>query len=282
MHPFIKHLIENMNELFSIAGKVAVITGAGGVLGGNIAQHFVQQGAKVVAIDIRQEQLDNRVAELKQYGNDVIGIIGNVLDIASLEKVAEEVVAKWGQIDILLNIAGGNMPGATLEPDQHFYDMDISCWEKVTNLNMNGTVYPSMIFGKVMAKQKKGCIINVSSMAAYSAITRVPGYSAAKTAVANFTQWLASEMALKYGDGIRVNAIAPGFFIGDQNRRVLINPDGSLTDRSKKVLAKTPMNRFGDIKELNGAVQFLCSEAASFVTGAMLPIDGGFSAFSGV
>ena len=271
-----------MNELFSIAGKVAVITGAGGVLGGNIAQHFVQQGAKVVAIDIRQEQLDNRVAELKQYGNDVIGIIGNVLDIASLEKVAEEVVAKWGKIDILLNIAGGNMPGATLEPDQHFYDMDISCWEKVTNLNMNGTVYPSMIFGKVMAKQKKGCIINVSSMAAYSAITRVPGYSAAKTAVANFTQWLASEMALKYGDGIRVNAIAPGFFIGDQNRRVLINPDGSLTNRSKKVLAKTPMNRFGDIKELNGAVQFLCSEAASFVTGAMLPIDGGFSAFSAV
>ena len=270
------------SELFSIAGKVAVITGAGGVLGGNIAQHFVQQGAKVVAIDIRQEQLDNRVAELKQYGNDVIGIIGNVLDIASLEKVAEEVVAKWGQIDILLNIAGGNMPGATLEPDQHFYDMDISCWEKVTNLNMNGTVYPSMIFGKVMAKQKKGCIINVSSMAAYSAITRVPGYSAAKTAVANFTQWLASEMALKYGDGIRVNAIAPGFFIGDQNRRVLINPDGSLTDRSKKVLAKTPMKRFGDIKELNGAVHFLCSEAASFVTGAMLPIDGGFSAFSGV
>ena len=266
-----------MNELFSIAGKVAVITGAGGVLGGNIAQHFVQQGAKVVAIDIRQEQLDNRVAELKQYGQDVIGIIGDVLDIASLEKVAEEIVAQWGQIDILLNIAGGNMPGATLESDQNFYDMDISCWEKVTSLNMNGTVYPSMIFGKVMAEQKKGCIINVSSMAAYSAITRVPGYSAAKTAVANFTQWLASEMALKYGDGIRVNAIAPGFFIGDQNRRVLINPDGSLTDRSKKVLAKTPMNRFGDIKELNGAVQFLCSEAASFVTGAMLPIDGGFS-----
>ena len=280
MYPFIKTFDRTMNELFSIAGKVAVITGAGGVLGGNIAQHFVQQGAKVVAIDIRQEQLDNRVAELKQYGEDVIGIIGNVLDIASLEKVAGEIVAKWGRIDILLNIAGGNMPGATLEPDQHFYDMDISCWEKVTNLN--GTVYPSMIFGKVMAQQGKGCIINVSSMAAYSAITRVPGYSAAKTAVANFTQWLASEMALKYGDGIRVNAIAPGFFIGDQNRRVLINPDGSLTDRSKKVLAKTPMKRFGDIKELNGAVHFLCSEAASFVTGAMLPIDGGFSAFSGV
>ena len=263
-----------MNEQFSIAGKVAVITGAGGVLGGSIAKCFMEQGAKVVAVDIRQEQLDKRVEELKAYGEDVIGIVGNVLDIASLEKLADDIVAKWGRIDILLNIAGGNMPGATLAPDQNFFDMDVTCWEKVTNLNMNGTVYPSMVFSKVMAKQGKGCIVNVSSMAAYSAITRVPGYSAAKTAVANFTQWLASELALKYGDGIRVNAIAPGFFIGDQNRAVLINPDGSLTDRSKKVLAKTPMKRFGDINELNGAVQFLCSDAASFVTGALLPIDG--------
>lgn len=227
-----------MNEQFSIAGKIAVITGAGGVLGGSIAKCFMEQGAKVVAVDIRQEQLDKRVEELKAYGEDVIGIVGNVLDIASLEKLADDIVAKWGRIDILLNIAGGNMPGATLAPDQNFFDMDVTCWEKVTNLNMNGTVYPSMVFSKVMAKQGKGCIVNVSSMAAYSAITRVPGYSAAKTAVANFTQWLASELALKYGDGIRVNAIAPGFFIGDQNRAVLINPDGSLTDRSKKVLAK--------------------------------------------
>ena len=271
-----------MNELFSIAGKVAIITGAGGVLGGSMVKHFVQQGAKVVAVDIRQEQLDKRVAELEQQGGEVMGVVGNVLEVASLENLAEQVVSRWGKIDILLNIAGGNMPGATLDPEQHFYDMDITCWEKVTNLNMNGTVYPSMVFGKVMAKQKKGCIVNVSSMAAYSAITRVPGYSAAKSAVANFTQWLASEMALKYGDGIRVNAIAPGFFIGDQNRRVLINPDGSLTERSRKVLAKTPMKRFGDITELNGAVQFLCSDAASFITGALLPIDGGFSAFSGV
>ena len=271
-----------MNELFGIAGKVAVITGAGGVLGGNIAKHFMRQGAKVVAVDIRQEQLDKRVSELKQYGNEVIGVVGDVLDVASLGKLAGQVLSQWGKIDILLNIAGGNMPGATLEPEQHFYDMDIACWEKVAGLNMNGTVYPSMVFGKVMAEQKKGCIVNVSSMAAYSAITRVPGYSAAKSAVANFTQWLASEMALKYGDSIRVNAIAPGFFIGDQNRRVLINPDGSLTERSRKVLAKTPMGRFGDITELNGAVQFLCSDAASFITGALLPVDGGFSAYSGV
>lgn len=271
-----------MHEQFSIKGKVAVITGAGGVLGGSIAKSFVDAGAKVVALDIRQEQLDARIKELTSDGGEAIGIVGNALDIESLENVAKEIISKWGRIDILLNIAGGNMPGATLNPDQHFYDMKISDWEKVTSLNMNGTVYPSMVFGKVMSEQKSGCIINVSSMAAYSAITRVPGYSAAKTAVSNFTQWLATEMALKYGDGIRVNAIAPGFFIGDQNRAVLINPDGSLTDRSIKVLAKTPMGRFGDITELNGAVQFLCSDAASFITGVVLPIDGGFSAFSGV
>lgn len=271
-----------MNEQFSIKGKVAVITGAGGVLGGSIAKSFVDAGVKVVAIDIRQEQLDVRVKELTVGGGEAIGIIGNVLDVPSLENVAKEVVAKWGRIDILLNIAGGNTPGGTLAPDKDFFDMSIGEWEKVTGLNMNGTVYPSMVFGKVMAAQKSGSIINVSSMAVYSAITRVPGYSAAKAAVTNFTQWLASEMALKYGEKIRVNAIAPGFFIGDQNRAVLINPDGSLTDRSKKVLAKTPMGRFGDITELNGAVQFLCSNAASFITGVVLPIDGGFSAFSGV
>ena len=271
-----------MNELFNISGKVAIITGAGGVLGGNIAKHFITQGAKVAALDIRQEPLDARVEELLALGGEAIGITGNVLDVESLEKVAAGVVARWGRIDILLNIAGGNMPGATLAPDQPVFEMKISDWEKVTTLNLNGTVYPSLVFGKVMAAQKQGAIVNISSMAAYSAITRVPGYSVAKTGISNFTQWLAMEMAMKYGDGVRVNAIAPGFFIGDQNRAVLINPDGSLTERSVKVLAKTPMNRFGDISELNGAVQFLCSRAASFVTGVVLPVDGGFSSFSGV
>lgn len=273
---------EFMNEKFSVAGKVAVITGAGGVLGGSIAKSFVNEGARVVAMDIRQENLDIRILELTAEGGEAIGIVGNVLDIASLEKAANEIIAKWGRIDILLNIAGGNVPGATLLPDQEFFDMEIANWEKVTNLNMNGTVYPSYVFGKVMAEQKSGSIINVSSMAAMQSMTRVPGYSAAKAAVSNFTQWLAMEMAMKYGDGIRVNAIAPGFFIGDQNRAVLLNPDGSLTDRSLKVLANTPMNRFGDISELNGVVQFLCSEAASFVTGVVLPVDGGFSSYSGV
>lgn len=271
-----------MNEQFSIAGKVAVITGAGGVLGGSIARSFIEQGAKVVALDIRPEQLEERLKELEAIGGDVMGIVGNVLDIESLESVAKTILERWGRIDILLNVAGGNLPGATLDPDQPFHEMKITDWEKVTSLNINGTVYPSLVFGKVMANQKSGSIVNVSSMAAYSAITRVPGYSLAKTGISNFTQWLASEMALKYGDGVRVNAIAPGFFIGDQNRKVLINPDGSLTERSQKVIAKTPMRRFGNIDELNGAVQFLCSPAASFVTGVVIPIDGGFSAFSGV
>jgi NAD(P)-dependent dehydrogenase (short-subunit alcohol dehydrogenase family) len=268
--------------MFSIQEKVAVITGAGGVLGGNIARHFLLQGARVVLLDIRQEQLDSRVAQLRSLGGKVIGFTCNVLDVCSLENVAAEIVAQWGRIDILLNIAGGNMPGATLGPLQPVFEMDIADWEKVVSLNLNGTVFPSLVFGKIMASQKSGSVVNVSSMASYSAITRVPGYSAAKAAVANFTQWLATEMSLKFGDKVRVNAVAPGFFLGDQNRAVLINPDGSLTERSKKALAKTPMQRFGDIEELNGTVQFLCSDAASFITGAVIPVDGGFSAFSGV
>ncbi|MCD8102506.1 MAG: SDR family oxidoreductase [Alistipes sp.] len=271
-----------MNEMFSISGKVAVITGAGGVLGSSIARSFASEGAKIAALDIRKENVDRVVGELSEINPEVIGIEGNVLDIASLEKVRDEIVAKWGRVDILINVAGGNLPGATLTPEQTVFDMKIEDWEKVTRLNLDGTVYPSLVFGKVMADNKSGSIINISSMTAYSAITRVLGYSVAKTGVSNFTQWMAMEMAMKFGDKVRVNAIAPGFFIGDQNRAILINPDGSLTDRSKKVIAKTPMGRFGDITELNGAVQFLCSDAASFITGVVLPVDGGFSSFSGV
>ena len=275
--------MDNNTQMYSIEGKVAIITGAGGVLGGSVAKSFMRAGAKVVALDIRQEQLDKRIEELNAIGNgEAMGLICNVLDIDSIKAMANKVVEKWGRIDILINIAGGNMPGATLRPDQPIFDMKIEDWNKVTNLNMNGTVYPSIVVGEIMAKQKKGAMVNISSMAALQAMTNVPGYSAAKAAVTNFTQWMAMEMALKYGDGIRVNSVAPGFFIGDQNRAVLLNPDGSLTERSHKVLANTPMRRFGDINELNGAIQFLCSDAASFITGANLPIDGGFSTFSGV
>jgi NAD(P)-dependent dehydrogenase (short-subunit alcohol dehydrogenase family) len=267
---------------FSIRDKIAVITGAGSVLGGCIARSFLKAGAKVVAIDICQGQLDTRLQDLREVNNSVIGFACNVLNLEELQEVSVEIVNKMGRIDILLNITGGDISENILSPDQDFCDMPVTEWEKITNLNFNGTIYPSMVFGKIMGRQKSGSIINISSMAMYSAITRMPGYSTAIAAVSNFTQWLAAEMALKYSEDIRVNAIAPGFFIGDQNRSILINPDGSLTERSKKVLAKTPMKRFGDIDELNGAVQFLCSPAASFITGVVLPIDGGFTAFSGV
>ena len=271
-----------MENMFDIAGRVAVITGAGGVLGGSVAKSLVAAGAKIVVLDIRQENLDARVKELQELGGEAFGLICNVLDMDSLNATAKQIVEKWGRIDILINCAGGNIPGATLTPDQTIFDMQVADWEKVTNLNLHGTVYPCWAFGKVMAEQGKGSIITISSMATYSAITRVPGYSVAKTGINIFTQWMATELAQKFGEGVRINAIAPGFFIGDQNRALLINPDGSLTDRSQKILYKTPMGRFGDISELNGAVQFLCSDAASFITGAILPIDGGFSSFSGV
>ncbi|MGQ1784861.1 MULTISPECIES: SDR family oxidoreductase [unclassified Saccharicrinis] len=268
--------------MFELKGKVAIVTGGGGVLGGSISRSLVEAGVKVVILDVRKENVDARINELKQLGGEVIGYVSNVLDVEELKQTRSEIIAKWGRIDILINAAGGNMPGATLTEEQSVFDMKIEDFQKVNDLNMNGTVYPCLVFGEVMAKQGEGSIITVSSMATYSAITRVPGYSTAKSAINSFTQWMAMEMATKFSEKIRVNAIAPGFFIGDQNRKVLINEDGSYTERSKKVLARTPMGRFGDIRELNGAVQFLCSEAASFITGVILPIDGGFSSFSGV
>lgn len=264
-----------------LVGKVAIVTGGGGVLGSSIARSLVENGVKVAIMDIRKEQLEEKVSLLKNFG-EVIGIQCNVLDRESLIAAREQLLAEWGHIDILVNTAGGNMPGATLTTDQTIFDMKFEDFDKVNSLNLNGTVYPCIIFGEAMSKQGQGSIINISSMAALSAITRVPGYSVAKSGVSIFTQWLATEMALKFTEKIRVNALAPGFFIGDQNRAVLINPDGSYTERSKKVLQRTPMNRFGDINELNGIVHFLCSEHASFITGTIIPVDGGFSAFSGV
>lgn len=271
-----------MENNFDIAGKVAIVTGAGGVLGGSVAQHLAKAGAKVIALGRHFENINTTVSEILKSGNKAIALVCDVLNIYDLEKSSKEIIEKWGRIDILVNCAGGNIPGANILPEQTIFDMKIPDWEKVINLNQNGTVYPCLVFGKVMAEQGKGAIVNISSMATYSAITRVPGYSVAKSGINIFTQWLAMEMAQKFGEGVRVNAIAPGFFIGNQNRAVLINEDGSLTERSQKVIAKTPMGRFGDISELNGAVQFLCSDAASFITGVILPVDGGFSSYSGV
>ena len=270
-----------MNEMFSVAGKVAVVTGGSGVLGSNIARGFLQAGAKVFIIGGHQDKVDNILRELQPQG-EVAGTACNVLSMDALRRVKDEVLARWGRIDLLVNAAGGNIPGGTLTPWQTVFDMKVEDLNKVVDLNLYGSVYPCLVMGEVMAQQGQGSIVNVSSMASFSAITRVPGYSIAKSGIEIFTKWLAMEMAQKFSEHIRVNAIAPGFFIGNQNRAVLINPDGSLTDRSRKVIAKTPMGRFGDISELNGAVQFLCSDAASFVTGIVMPIDGGFSAFSGV
>ena len=271
-----------MNELYSVAGKVAVISGAAGVLGGSLARHFAREGADVVALVHRPEQVEPTVAALREIGGNPCGYACDMMDVAAVSAIADETVARYGRVDILINVAGGNVAGANVMPDQNFWDMKLDDWKKVLDLNLNGTVYPCHVFTKVLAAQGYGCILNISSMAAYDALTRVAGYGAAKEGVSNFTRWLAAEMAIKYGEKIRVNALAPGFFIGKQNRAALLNEDGSLTGRSQKVIAKTPMRRFGDITELNGAAQFLCSDAASFVTGVILPVDGGFSSFSGV
>jgi NAD(P)-dependent dehydrogenase (short-subunit alcohol dehydrogenase family) len=271
-----------MKTNFSIKNKVAIITGAGGILGGSIAHSLAEAGAQIIALDIREDQLNRRLTELTDAGHPSTGHVCDVLNIENLHHTAQKVLHTHHRIDILINCAGGNTPGATLSPEQTIFDMKIDDWNKVTQLNQNGTIYPCLAFGRIMAQQREGSIINISSMATYSALTRVPGYSVAKTGINIFTKWLATEMAQKYGDRIRVNAIAPGFFIGDQNKAILLNPDGTHTPRSQKILAKTPMNRFGDITELNGAIHFLSSPAASFITGAIIPIDGGFSAFSGV
>lgn len=273
------------NIIFNIVGKTAIVTGATGVLGGSIAESLVKAGVKVVAMGRNKEKLDIKLEALKKLSCNevhVMGFICDILNVEELKRVRESVLDAWGKIDILVNCAGGNIPEATLQDNQSLFDLSIDGWNEVLDLNLNGSVFPSFVFGEAMAKQNEGSIINVSSMATYSAITRVPGYSVAKAGVNILTQWMSMEMALKYGDKIRVNAIAPGFFIGEQNRKILINPDGSLTERSDKILARTPMKRFGDITELNGAVHFLCSDAASFITGVILPIDGGFSSFSGV
>ncbi|WP_157637752.1 SDR family oxidoreductase [Flexithrix dorotheae] len=270
------------NQEFDLTGKVAIITGGSGALGGSMAIHLIKQGVKVAILDLRPDATEKRVEELKALGGEAMALVSSVLDKEQLEAAKDKIVKEWGTIDILINAAGGNMPGATIAPDQTIFDLSIEDFKKVSDLNLNGTVLPSIVFGKVMAENNAGVMINISSMTAQRAITRVVGYSAAKAAIDNFTRWMSVEMALKFGGGVRVNAIAPGFFIGEQNRKLLTNEDGSLTDRGKTIIAQTPMGRFGEAEELNGTIHWLCSEASKFVTGIVVPIDGGFSAYSGV
>lgn len=270
-------------NLFSIENKVILITGGGGILGGEMASYLLNNGATIVILDYKENIVNSAIERLKKINNNVTGFICNALDEKNLKEVSDKIIAKFGKIDILINAAGGNMPGATISVDQTIFDVNIDHFKKVVDLNLFGCILPSLIFGKEMVKNNKGVIINISSMTAQSAITRVVGYSASKAAIDNFTKWLSVELATKFGEGIRVNAIAPGFFIGNQNRNLLVDQEtGKFTERGETIIKNTPMKRFGETNELNGTIHYLCAEASKFVTGIVVPIDGGFSAFNGV
>ena len=271
-----------MKNLFDISDKIIAVTGAAGVLAGGVAKYLQEQGAFVIYLDLFQEKVDSVLEEARKISDKCDGYACNVLQQDALDSVYETVVKKYGRLDALINGAGGNMPGATIGPDQDVFDLKMEDYSKVLDLNLKGSVMPTMTFAKLFKEQGFGCVVNFSSMSAPLAITRVLGYSNAKSAIDNFTRWMSSEMALKYGDKIRVNAIAPGFFITNQNLRLLTNEDGSYTERAEKVIAKTPFRRFGEPEEVYGTIHFLISEAASFVTGIVVPVDGGFSTFSGV
>ena len=269
-----------MNELFSVKDKVVVMTGGAGILGKGISVYLAKEGAKIVILDRNEEQGNKLVDEIKAEGGEAIFLVTDVMNKEVLEGNNTEIMKKYGRIDVLLNAAGGNMPGATIAPDKTFFDLQIDAFKKVVDLNLFGTVLPTMVFADVMVQQKKGTIVNFCSESALRPLTRVVGYGTAKAAIANFTKYMAGELALKFGDGLRVNAIAPGFFLTDQNRTLLTNPDGSLTDRSKTILAHTPFGRFGEPEDLYGTIQYLISDASKFVTGTVAVIDGGFDAFS--
>jgi len=275
-------MLPQSNPLFNLKEKVAIITGGSGVLGYAIAQYLLKSGAKIALLARNQKKLNEAVAGLTALSSNVIGMPVDVNHKASLEEAAQKIMSKWSSIDLLINAAGGNTAGAVVQPNQNLFDLSLEDFNEVVQLNLQGTVLPCLVFGKHMGQIQKGSIINFSSMAVSRAITRVAGYSASKAGMENFTRWFAVEMAMRYGEQIRVNAICPGFFLGHQNRSLLLNEDGSPTSRGLKILNHTPMGRFGKAEEINGAIHFLASEASSFITGSVIYIDGGFSAYSGV
>ena len=269
-----------MQNLFNIKDNVTVITGGTGVLGRAIAKYLALEGAKVIILG-RKEDVGKEIAdEISALGGCCEFMKTDVMDATILQANCDAIMAKYGHIDALLNAAGGNMKGATITPDQTFFDLDTAQFERVLNLNLTGTVIPTQIFLKPMVAQGKGSIINFSSMAAFRPMTRVCGYAAAKAGISNFTAYMATECAKKFGEGIRVNAIAPGFFITEQNRALLTNPDGSYTQRGQDVIRQTPFGRMGDPEELCGTIHYLMSDAAKFVTGTVAVVDGGFNAFA--
>jgi NAD(P)-dependent dehydrogenase (short-subunit alcohol dehydrogenase family) len=272
-----------MKTLFALTGKVAVVTGAGGVLCGEMARALALAGAKVAALDLSAQAAKKVAGEINKVGGTAIAVKCNVLDKRQLEAARKKIVAKFGKVDILINGAGGNKKEATTSESLSFFDLPVEATRGVFDLNFVGTFLACQVFGKDMAKKKSGVILNVSSMNAMRPLTRVCGYSAAKAAVSNFTQWLAVHINQNYSKAIRVNAIAPGFFLTEQNRYLLTNEkSGKLTPRGKTIIEHTPMGRFGEPGDLIGTVLWLVSDTAKFVTGIVVPVDGGFSAFSGV
>ncbi|MBK5203465.1 MAG: SDR family oxidoreductase [Prolixibacteraceae bacterium] len=274
-----------------LTGKVCVITGGAGVIGQALIKGLASVGTKVAIVDINKEVAEKVAKEISEkYNATIIGIEGNVLDKSSLEKAKALVNEKLGEIDILINGAGGNHPTATTKVEQiedkdldnlgdTFYGLDINGFDKVFALNFKGTVLPSMVFTQDMLKHKKGVVLNISSMNSYKPLTKIPAYSAAKASINNFTQWLAVHLAKV---GIRVNAIAPGFFITNQNRFLVLNKEGGYSARGNKIVSNTPMGKFGEPEDLQGTTLYLLSDISSFVTGIVIPIDGGYSAFGGV
>jgi NAD(P)-dependent dehydrogenase (short-subunit alcohol dehydrogenase family) len=267
---------------FDLNGKTAVITGGTGVLGGAMAKALAFAGANVAILGRDEEKAEKKVQTINENNGNVIPLIADILDRDALLAAKEKVLSQWGTVDILVNAAGGNTPKAIVNPDESIYDLSRDALENIVNVNFLGSFYATRVFGKPMIEQKNGSIVNISSMAADRPMTRVMGYAASKAAIDNYTKWLATEFATKYGEGIRVNAIAPGFFIGEQNHDLLLNSDGSLSSRGQTIVDHTPMGRFGEPEDLAGTVVWLCSEASAFVTGTVIPVDGGFSAFSGV
>ena len=269
-----------MESLFCVKDRVIVITGATGVLGRPMVLHFAGQGARVVLIGRREEAGRELEREAIAAGGNALFIACDVLSEEDLARAYERIMERYGRIDVLINGAGGNMPGATIAPDKTIFDLDMTAFRDVVNLNLFGTVLPTMTFARAMVAGQGGSIINIASESALRPLSRVAGYGVAKAAVVNFTKYLCGELALKYGDGFRVNAIAPGFFLTEQNRALLTHPDGSLTPRSEAILGHTPFRRFGEPEELLGTLQWLASDASRFVSGTVTVIDGGFDAFS--
>lgn len=266
---------------FDLSGKVAVVTGGYGVLGGSIADGLAEAGASIAILGRKEAAAREKARALTDAGASALAVSADVLDEKELRTARQQVLDRFGHIDILINAAGGNVARARTDQTPVF-TLPFDAFDEVIRLNLHGSVYPTLVFGEAMADRKKGSIVHISSMAAFQSISGVAGYSAAKAGIDNFTRWMAVELAQKYGDGMRVNAIAPGFFVAKQNRAVLLNEDGSYTQRAQTIVSQTPMGRFGNPEELQGPVIWLCSDAASFVTGTVIPVDGGFSAFSGL